>query len=134
MRTKKELPSISSLHHLHAPFSCSKSKEAIFDCGASYNYVRDQDKYCVTHIELHRSPLLPLPDTKQIRSTEKSVLPLSPDLTLQAQSAHILPDLKSSTLISVGQLCDDECDLVFGTDSVRVLKDRQAMNKFLSTQ
>jgi hypothetical protein len=42
------------------------------------------------------------------------------DLPPQARQAHILPGLVHNSLISVGQLCDNECSVTFTEDQVTV--------------
>jgi hypothetical protein len=42
------------------------------------------------------------------------------DLPHQARQAHILPGLVHNSLISVGQLCDNECSVIFTQDQVTV--------------
>jgi hypothetical protein len=44
------------------------------------------------------------------------------DLPPQARQAHILPGLVHNSLISVGQLCDNECSVTFTQDQVTVSK------------
>jgi hypothetical protein len=48
--------------------------------------------------------------------------PLLTDLPPQAQQAHILPGLVHNSLISLGQLCDNECSVTFTQDQVTVSK------------
>ena len=43
----------------------------------------------------------------------------------QAQKAHILPGLKSSSLISLGQLCDDNCVIQLTKSHLFVFKNNQ---------
>jgi hypothetical protein len=44
------------------------------------------------------------------------------DLPPQAQQAHILTRLFHNSLISVGQLCDNECSITFTQDQVAISK------------
>jgi hypothetical protein len=41
----------------------------------------------------------------------------------QARNAHVLPGLVHNSLISVGKLCDDGCELTFKKEAVSVMKD-----------
>ena len=43
-----------------------------------------------------------------------------PDLPPAARHVHILPDLNNHTLISIGQLCDARCDVIFDATTVTV--------------
>jgi hypothetical protein len=42
------------------------------------------------------------------------------DLPQQTRQAHILPGIDHNSLISVGQLCDNECSITFTHDQVSV--------------
>ena len=50
-------------------------------------------------------------------------LPLSPHLSAAAQTAFVLDDLKTGTLISLAQLCDDDCTALFTKYNVDIIKD-----------
>ena len=43
-----------------------------------------------------------------------------PALPPAARHVHIVPDLKNHTLISIGQLCDAGCDVIFDATTVTV--------------
>ncbi len=47
----------------------------------------------------------------------------TPSLPLSARKAHIVPDLTSHSLLSIGQLCDSGCDVIFTAGSVEVYFD-----------
>jgi hypothetical protein len=49
------------------------------------------------------------------------------DLPPQARQAHILPGLVNSSLISVGQLCDNGCIFTFTNDQVTVTKKKKCV-------
>jgi hypothetical protein len=44
-----------------------------------------------------------------------------PHLPTGARQVHIIPDLASHTLLSIGQLCDAGCDVTFNANAVIVL-------------
>ena len=54
-------------------------------------------------------------------------LPLSKKLSLTAQAAFVLDDLKTGTLISLAQLCDDDCIAVFTRYDVKLLKNNEVI-------
>jgi hypothetical protein len=62
-----------------------------------------------------------MPNGTTIQSSHTCNLLLT-DLPQQARKAHILPGLVHNTLISVGQLCDNECSVTFTQDQVMVSK------------
>ena len=55
-------------------------------------------------------------------STMAGQLPLSPHLSTNAQAAFVLDTLKTGTLISLAQLCDDDCIALFTKYNVKIIK------------
>ena len=55
-------------------------------------------------------------------STHSVTVPLATSLSPQAQQDHILPNLSTGSLISIGSLCDDNCTATFSKDLVTVTK------------
>jgi hypothetical protein len=49
------------------------------------------------------------------------------DLPPQARKAHVLPDLVHNSLISVGQLCDNRCNVTFKKEVVSVMSNRKCV-------
>ena len=60
-----------------------------------------------------------------MRTTSVGQLPLSPFLSSAAQSAYVIDELQTGTLISLGQLCDDDVTAVFSKTAVNLLKNNQ---------
>ena len=54
-------------------------------------------------------------------------LPLSPHLSTHAQAAFVLDTLKTGTLISLAQLCDDDCIALFTKYNVKIIKNDQVI-------
>ena len=63
-----------------------------------------------------------LPNLQQITATKKGFLPLQ--LSKQATKTHIFEekDLKNASLISLGQLCDDDCKVYLDKRKLLVYK------------
>ena len=59
-----------------------------------------------------------------IHATKKGYLPLN-NLSKIATEAHTFPHLKSSSLLSLGQLCDDGCDVLLNRTSLHVFRNAQ---------
>ena len=55
------------------------------------------------------------------------LLPLSPHLSNTAQSAFVLNDLSNGTLISLANLCDDDCIALFMKYDVTIHKNNQVI-------
>jgi hypothetical protein len=62
-----------------------------------------------------------------MRSRVSGLLPLSPLLSDTAQKAFVLDDLRTGTLVSLAQLCDDDCIAVFSKFDVKILKNNQVI-------
>jgi hypothetical protein len=67
-----------------------------------------------------------MPNGMTIQSSHTCNLLLT-DLPHQARQAHILPGLVHNSLISVGQLCDNECSVTFTQDQVTVSKNENCV-------
>ena len=87
---------------------------AVVDSGASSHYLRPKDKRCATSVKpTNNGPTVVLPNAATITSDSIAQLPLSTKLSSTAQQAHVLPGLTSTSLLSVGKFCDDDCDVLF---------------------
>ena len=60
-----------------------------------------------------------------ITADRKGQLQLSDELSATAQTAMILPHLKSASLISIGQLCDDNCDVLLNKTKLIAIKNNK---------
>ena len=94
------------------------------DSAASNTYWREEDIECLDGIKKYYGPLIQLPDNGMIVADRKGVLPLSDELSDAAKMAMILPNLRSASLISMGQLCDDGCDVFFNKHVLLVIKNK----------
>ena len=97
------------------------------DSGASSHYWRDKDRTCLTNIISAPGPTVTLPNNTKIKSSEKGKLPLHSNFSSKATTTAILPGLQSSSLISLGQLCDDNCDVLLNKDSLFVVKNNELL-------
>ena len=92
------------------------------DSAASHHYWRDQDSHVLSTIRPSLGPSVLLPNGDKISSTKAGTLPLHSCLTDRASTAMILPSLKSASLISIGQLCDDNCEVFLNKTSLVAVK------------
>ena len=99
------------------------------DTGASSHYFMAKNKNILKDITQVKGPSVLLPNKEIISSNEQGLLPLSPLLSKKAQQTMILPELKSSNLISIGQLCDDGCDIIIDKDQLVVSKNNNIILK-----
>ena len=93
------------------------------DSGATKHYWRLKDKDVLNNLKLFQGPNVTLPNNMSIRSTEKGNIPFSSKLSESAKDASILPGLESSSLVSLGQLCDDDCEILLNKKSLFVIKE-----------
>jgi hypothetical protein len=93
------------------------------DSGASSHYFKPSDR---TDLSALRStpfePTVMLPDSTNIQATHAGLLPLNSSLSTTAKTAHILDGMTNSSLISIGQLCDDDCVAVLDKRKLQVFK------------
>lgn len=82
------------------------------DSAATSHYWRSEDITCLKHMKPITGPRVTLPDNTTLTSDQEGQLSLNSKLSSNAQRATILSNLKSSSLISLGQLCDDNCEIL----------------------
>ena len=78
------------------------------DSAATAHYFMESDAEVLQDIKEEKGPPVGLPNATQISSTRCGTLPIS-GLSLTAKRARILPELKSSSLLSLSQLTDGGC-------------------------
>jgi hypothetical protein len=90
---------------------------AISDSGATGHYIKPSNP--------HQKPgtsqpiiTVGLPNGAHLQSTGENCMLDLPQLNKQARQAHILPELKNSSLISIGKLCDAGCIAKFDKNHV----------------
>ena len=57
-----------------------------------------------------------------ITNSHVGILPLHQSLTNRAKQVQVLPKLTNSSLLSIGQLCDDNCAALFRKHDLHVFK------------
>ena len=96
------------------------------DSGASKHFIRQEDESECTNIEtIVNGPAAKLPNNQYIFPSNSTQLPFSELLSEHAKSALIYPALKNASLLSIGQLCDDDCLAIFHKYFLWILKDQQ---------
>ena len=98
------------------------------DTGASKNFVRDADASLLHNVHtILNGPIAKLPNNTVIQATRKGYLPFSSKLHSSAKEALIYPDLKNASLLSIGQLCDNNCIAIFDKHLLEVIKDKEVI-------
>ena len=93
---------------------------AIIDTGTTGHYIT-ADAPCNDSDSTAPAITVYLPDGQPIKSTASTRLEL-PLVNTEAKTAHIFPTLHKNSLISVGALCDDDCEAVFSRHKVVITK------------
>jgi hypothetical protein len=97
----------------------------ILDCGCTSKFL-SATAPCSNKQEAHVPLSVNMPNGTTIQSSHTCDLLLA-DLTPQARQAHIFPGLVHNSLISVGQLCDNGCNVTFTQEQVMVSKNRKCV-------
>ena len=105
-------PNVMSYNHVVLNKSC-KTIILKSDTGAAGNYIRVQDTIILENPGPKTTvPRARLPDNSIIQLRLPAHIPL-PVLPSRATQAHTYPNLKSASLLSIGQLCDSNCFAIF---------------------
>ena len=104
------------------------------DSAASHHYWRQEDIACLSNMLNLPSTSVLLPNANTITSSKQGILPLSSLLSTQAKKALVLPQLQSSSLISLGQLCDDDCTVQLNKHFLKVFKNKNLIMKGIRNQ
>jgi hypothetical protein len=113
-----------------APLSsfASHNPYTILDSGATGTFVTSSDaKHLIDTSAISNGPTVLSASGTAMSVKFKGQLPLSKKLSATAQSALVLDDLKTGTLISLAQLCDDDCTAIFDKYDVKILKNNEVI-------
>ena len=98
------------------------------DTGATHHYFRTADKHLLQNISpTVSSKSVRLPNNTIIRATEQGRLPIHSSLNLNTETVQILPKLTNTSLLSIGQLCDQGCLAVFHKKFLKFFKDNNVI-------
>ena len=106
-----------------------KSILAKADSGASKHFFRVNDSHVLDNVvDDTTGPTVMLPDMTKITANKKGTVAI-PGLSMGAKTVHILPNLKSASLLSMGQLCDDGCEITLTNKNIKVNKNDKTILK-----
>ena len=69
--------------------------------------------------------MVQLPDSTNIRVIHQGMLPLPNVLSDAAKTVQVLPNLSNSSLLSIGQLCDNNCWGLFNKKDLLFFKKKK---------
>ena len=115
---------------------CNKIKETLYkhtrlssnppikckaDSGATRHYFRPEDTSALINVAKADGPTVMLPDQTALQANACGRLPIS-ELSTDGNKVHIIPGIKTASLISLGQLCDDNCIVELRKEAMNVTK------------
>ena len=103
---------------LFVPSDNISNKNTLFklkaDTGASKHFIKNEHKTFLAQIQkLFDGPRAMLPNKNTIKATHKGNLILHNQLSQSSRQAFVYPKLTNESLLSIGQLCDDNCLAIF---------------------
>ena len=118
-KIKQQLHSLNNIS-VNPQYTCKA------DSGATKHYIREKDFSLLTDVQCSDGPTVKLPDNSVLKSTKSGLLPI-PNVTVEGRRAHIIPGLQSASLLSMGQLCDDDCEVRLRKNDMEVHKDNKVI-------
>lgn len=85
-----------------------------------------KDKNILSNIIEQAGPTVFLPNNDHISSNAAGHLPI-PSLSKESTKAHLLPGLQNSSLLSLGQICDDDCIIHLTKSNLYIFKDQKLL-------
>ena len=70
-----------------------------------------------------------LPNNEKIEITKEGILPLNLKISAEGRKASVLPGLQNTSLLSLGQLCDDYCTIALRKSDMKVYKNNNLVLK-----
>ena len=97
----------------------------IADTGATSHYIAKSHAPICQHVqETDDGPAVKAANGQIMTSTHQAILPLPAAITTTAKTGHILNNLQTGSLLSIGKLCDDDCIATFTKNKVYITKDK----------
>ena len=95
----------------------------VCDTGASNTYLKQMHtKYLKSPTILVHGPEAALPDNTKIRASHQGLLKIHPNLQIKGL---VFPQLTNESLLSIGQLCDQNCTAIFDKYKMKIYKNKQ---------
>ena len=96
---------------------------AKYDIGTSNNYWKTEDTSLIKNVKNTKDGTsVQLKNNETMSATRTGNTPLEISLRAHAKNAHIFNGLQSASLISLGQLCGDDCIAILDKNEINILK------------
>ena len=96
--------------------------DGIPDTAATKHYITEDKLKICNDLKNTIGPYITVADGRIMSPTKKAELPLPKEFTKNARTAYSYNNLKSGTLLSIGQLCDNDCIKIFSKYDVKIIK------------
>ena len=96
--------------------------EGIPDTAATKHYITEELLPICSEVQNTNGPYVTVADGDIMSPTKKAILPFATTFSRNAKIAYSFNNLKSGSLISIGQLCDDDCIAIFSKYDVKIIK------------
>ena len=95
------------------------------DTGATKNYFTEKDSNILLNLKkVKNGPKVQLPNKMVLPTIFSGNIPLHPLLSNNATKAHIIKGLTNASLISIGQLCDNNCIAIFDKHDLKIFQNK----------
>ena len=96
------------------------------DSGATNHYISPDAIHLLTNLQNNTNIHGQLPDSTTLSSTHTRILNI-PRLSTAAKTAHLLPGLQNTSLMSLGQLVDDSCVILLTKNHLNVFRNFESI-------
>ena len=112
------------------PNSTITANNAISDTGATSHYTQSSRQYlCTDNQKTTTGPTVRLDNGNAMTANQSVNIPLSTQLSKSATHGHVLDHLKNGSLISIGQLSNDDCAAIITKYHVQIIKNSHIIIK-----
>ena len=119
--TERKLSPVASTSIPTTHFTTNVNAKA--DSGASKHFFKAEHmKYLKNVIKLQNGSIAQLPNNTIVQATHKGLMNFHKDISEEASEVLIFPHVKNESLLSIGQLCDDGCMVIFTKEKFFVTK------------
>ena len=100
---------------------------ALADTAASHKYLDEKAIPFCSPPKPTFGPNVKVANGNIITPIAQTTMNISTELSTAAQHAHIFDELATGSLVSIGQLCDDNCVALFSKYHLKILKNNKVI-------
>ena len=120
---KRQHSPVASISMNNISSSSNTVFNAKLDSGASRHFFKTEHAKFLTNVQpIKNGPIAHLPNNTTVQASHKATIKLHENISKMASEVLIFPNLQNESLISIGQLCDDDCIIIFTKEKFYVTK------------